>query len=60
MINYGIKYYSMMLKKIGINSSKNILYPLVDELLEIMKKNKSDYNNTFLLLSKDYNLKKNY
>ena len=51
------KYYSMMLKKIGFRNNKKKLHPLVNELLELMKKNKADFNNTFLSLSRDYNLK---
>ena len=45
------KYYSMMLKKIGIKNYKKYLHTLIDELLIIMKKQKLDYNNTFYLLS---------
>ena len=45
------KYYSMMLKKIGIKKCKKNLHTLIDELLTIMKKQKLDYNNTFYLLS---------
>ncbi len=45
------KYYLMMLKKIGINSNKKKLYPLVDDLLFIMKKNNFDFTNTFFSLS---------
>ena len=46
------KYYEMMLDKIGIKSKDKILYPLVDDLLNIMQKFNLDYNNTFLSLSK--------
>ena len=47
------KYYSMMLKKIGFDRHDILLYPLIDELLLIMKKLKMDYTNTFYFLSKD-------
>ena len=47
------KYYSMMLKKIGFDSHDVLLYPLIDELLLIMKKLKLDYTNTFSFLSHD-------
>ena len=43
----------MMLKKIGINSNKEKLYPLVDDLLFIMRKNNMDYTNTFCSLSNE-------
>ena len=47
------KYYSMMLKKIGIKNHNKSLYPLIDELLLLMKKLKMDYTNTFYFLSKN-------
>ena len=47
------KYYSIMLKKIGIKSNDKMLYPLVDELLDFMKRNNKEYNNTFYSLSKE-------
>ena len=47
------KYYGMMLKKIGFNSHDINLYPLIDELLLLMKKLKMDYTNTFSFLSQD-------
>ena len=47
------KYYGMMLKKIGFNSHNLNLYPLVDELLLLMKKLKMDYTNTFSFLCQD-------
>ena len=47
------KYYSMMLKKIGIQNHNKRLYPLIDELLFLMKKLKMDYTNTFYFLSKN-------
>ncbi len=53
------KYYSMMLKKIGFNKHKIELYPLVDELLLLMKKLKMDYTNTFYFLSQN-NYNKNH
>ena len=50
------KYYSMMLKKIGFNIPNIGLYPLIDELLLLMKKLKMDYTNTFYFLSQtDFN-----
>jgi uncharacterized protein YdiU (UPF0061 family) len=45
------KYYKMMLLKLGIETPKPTLYPLVDELLRIMQKEQLDYTNTFLTLS---------
>ena len=45
------KYYGMMLKKVGIKNNNKKLYPLIDEILNYMQKNKKDYNNTFLYLS---------
>jgi len=45
------KYYTMMLNKIGIESNNPKLYSLVDELLDVMKRLKMDYTNTFLNLS---------
>ena len=47
------KYYEMMLKKIGFHCNDIMLYPLIDELLQIMKNLKLDYTNTFYLLCKD-------
>jgi len=47
------KYYSMMLKKIGFHSHDIGLYPLIDELLLLMKKLKMDYINTFYFLSQN-------
>tara|TARA_S200000501_G_scaffold370523_1_gene411830 strand:+ start:650 stop:2095 length:1446 start_codon:yes stop_codon:yes gene_type:complete len=47
------KYYGMMLNKIGIETNNKISYPLVDRLLHLMKKNRADYNNTFLSLTKN-------
>ena len=46
-------YYSMMLKKIGYKNHDIALYPLIDELLNLMKKLKMDYTNTFYFLSQD-------
>ena len=51
-------YYSMMLKKIGFKNHDIALYPLIDELLNLMKKLKMDYTNTFYFLSQD-NFEKN-
>ena len=47
------KYYSMMLKKLGFKNHNTNLYPLVDELLFLMKKLKMDYTNTFYFLSQN-------
>ena len=47
------KYYDMMLKKIGFDCNDVLLFPLIDELLQIMKNLKLDYTNTFYLLSQD-------
>ena len=47
------KYYDMMLRKIGFHCNDILLYPLIDELLQIMKNLKLDYTNTFYLLCKD-------
>ena len=47
------KYYDMMLKKIGFDCNDILLFPLIDELLQIMKNLKLDYTNTFYLLSQD-------
>ena len=51
------KYYGMMLNKIGIKNNDKILYPLVDELLNLMQKYNQDYNNTFWSLTQDDFLK---
>ena len=51
------KYYGMMLNKIGIKNNDTILYPLVDELLNLMQRHNKDYNNTFWSLSQDDFLK---
>ena len=45
------KYYRMMLKKIGIDSKDTSLFPLVDELLDLMERMNMDYTNTFWSLS---------
>lgn len=47
------KYYQMMLNKIGIESNNHELFDLVDELLDLMKRLKMDYTNTFWNLSQD-------
>ena len=48
----------MMLKKLALEIIKKKLHPLVNELLELINsQNKADFNNTFLSLSRDYNLK---
>lgn len=41
-----------MLNKIGFATNNSLYYELVDELLEVMKKGKIDYTNTFNDLSK--------
>jgi len=46
------KYYGTMLNKIGFATNNSLYYELVDELLEVMKKGKIDYTNTFNDLSK--------
>ena len=48
-----MKYYGMMLNKIGIDNNDESLYTLVDELLDCMKKLHMDYTNTFWSLSHD-------
>ena len=48
-----MKYYGMMLNKIGIDNNDESLYTLVDELLDCMKKLHMDYTNTFWSLSND-------
>ena len=52
-MKYGKKYYSMMLKKIGIKNNNKSLYPIIDELLDLMKKKSLDYTNTFWELYND-------
>lgn len=47
------KYYKTMLNKIGIESNNPKLYSLVDELLNLMKRLKMDYCNTFWELSQE-------
>lgn len=44
-------YYSKMLEKIGFHNNDKELYPLVNELLQILEKNKMDYTNTFVNLT---------
>lgn len=53
------KYYEMMLKKVGIKNDTNENWDLIDELLDLMKKHKMDYTNTFLALSGEVNLEVN-
>ena len=48
-----IKFYEMLLKKIGIINNDKQLFTLVDKLLILMKKLKLDYTNTFWLLSNE-------
>ena len=48
-----MKYYGMMLNKIGIDNNDESLYLLVDELLDCMKNLNMDYTNTFWSLSHD-------
>jgi uncharacterized protein YdiU (UPF0061 family) len=45
------KYYRMMLNKIGINANDKNLFPLIDELLFLMRKIDMDFTNTFCYLS---------
>jgi serine/tyrosine/threonine adenylyltransferase len=45
------KYYNMMLNKIGIVSSTDEHWELIDELLQLMHGLKLDYTNTFAALS---------
>ncbi len=52
------KYYFMMFRKIGFDTNDIKLFPLIDELLLLMKNLKMDYTTTFSLLSHD-NLHKN-
>ena len=47
------KYYGTMLKKIGIETNDPMHYGLVDELLDVMKKLRLDYTNTFRDLSRE-------
>ena len=47
------KYYRMMLRKIGFDSNDIKLFPLIDELLILMRKLKLDYTNTFSLCSSE-------
>jgi len=51
------KYYVMMLKKIGIKTNEKNLFPLVDELLFLMRKIGMDFTNTFWNLSAEKNSK---
>ena len=48
-----IKFYEMLLNKIGIINNDKQLFTLVDKLLILMKKLKLDYTNTFWLLSNE-------
>jgi uncharacterized protein YdiU (UPF0061 family) len=45
------EYYGMMLKKIGMQNHNTKNYALINELLDLMKKQKMDYTNTFRDLS---------
>jgi hypothetical protein len=49
------KYYTVLLKKIGIDCNNPELYFLVDELLSLMETQKMDYTNTFYDLSNSIN-----
>jgi serine/tyrosine/threonine adenylyltransferase len=51
------KYYDTMLNKIGIKSNNPENYTLVDDLLQVMKRLKMDYTNTFLALPQEISLK---
>ena len=48
-----IKFYGMLLNKIGIINNNKQLFSLVDKLLILMKKLKLDYTNTFWALSSE-------
>ncbi len=48
-------YYRKMLQKLGFSSTQRSLYPLVDELLEVMQNNEMDYTNTFVALAEEDN-----
>jgi uncharacterized protein YdiU (UPF0061 family) len=50
---WNTKYYNTMLNKIGIETNNPKLYWLVDELLDLMKRLKMDYTNTFWDLSQE-------
>jgi serine/tyrosine/threonine adenylyltransferase len=47
------KYYGTMLSKIGFETNDPTLYSLVDELIDVMKRLKMDYTNTFSHLSQE-------
>jgi serine/tyrosine/threonine adenylyltransferase len=49
-------YCDTMLNKIGIESNNTEQYRLVDELLDLIKRLKMDYTNTFLALSQEISL----
>lgn len=51
------KYYKMMLRKIGFETYEEKNIQLVDDLLEMMKRLKMDYTNTFRNLSLELNSK---
>ncbi len=53
------KYYDTMLNKIGIQSNNPQLYPLVDDLLQVMKRLQMDYTNTFLALPQEISIEDN-
>lgn len=44
------KFVSMMCRKLGIEKPESVDTRLVEELLDLMQKNKADYTNTFLAL----------
>lgn len=46
-------YYGKMLQKLGFTKNERILYPLVDEFLQVMQKNEMDYTNSFVALAEE-------
>jgi uncharacterized protein YdiU (UPF0061 family) len=44
-------YYGKMLQKLGFSQNDRRLYPLVDEFLGVLQKNKMDYTNSFMALA---------
>jgi uncharacterized protein YdiU (UPF0061 family) len=52
-------YYETMLNKLGVESKKKEYFPLVYELLGIMKEHQLDYTNTFLALSDEIEIPDN-
>jgi uncharacterized protein YdiU (UPF0061 family) len=50
---WNLKYYQMMINKIGIETYNPNLHFLIDELLSLMQKHQLDYTNTFGALSQE-------